>query len=70
MNLPADFHWNHPRYTKWIEGKIDKQHLDTKEIEGIRDQAISELNKAVDEWQISGQRINKYFKKLNQAAGQ
>lgn len=70
MNLPADFHWNHPQYTKWIERKFDKKNLSTEEIEGIRDQAISELNKAVAEWQISGQRINKYFKKLNQAAGQ
>jgi len=63
MELPEDFHWNHPQYTDWIRKKITSIKQD--EIDKVAREARKELKKAAEDFSVSGKYINEYFRELN-----
>lgn len=68
--VPSGFHGNHPAYTDWIRKQLSKYmkngRITPEDVQEVIKQASSEINKAYLNYSKTGERMNSYFKRLNQ----
>ncbi|WP_333694373.1 RHS repeat domain-containing protein [Flavobacterium sp.] len=67
--LPAGFHWSHKSYNKYVEKRIqemiDNGTLNEQNIKVLQHNLSKLINQAYDNYKVTGENLNTYFKALN-----
>jgi RHS repeat-associated protein len=69
IKVPAGFHGNHPKYSKWIENELNdiiknEGKLTPDSVNKLIQKSTKEINNALLHYQITGENMNKYFERL------
>ncbi len=67
--LPAGFHGNHPSYSEYVQRRITEMKnngtLNEQNIKVLQKELTSRINQAYDNYKVTGENLNTYFKALN-----
>ena len=69
IRVPAGFHGNHPKYSKWIENELNdiilnEGKLTPESVNRLIKKATDEINNSFIHYQKTGENMNTYFEKL------
>jgi hypothetical protein len=66
--LPSGFHGNHPQYSTFVTNQlqaIEAGGISPGSIETLQKGLNSMINSAYDNYKVTGQNLNEYFRALN-----
>lgn len=64
--LPTPFHGNHPQYNKYVAKQLGNLKVVSEgSINALQKDLNSMINAAYDNYKLTGENLNEFFRKLN-----